>query len=220
MGTESETARGETPMRSSRVPEKSRARPSRRRERVAIASKSRPVVEAGRFGAGDVPHRVVDATVTGWPLGGEQPRGKLVGVHGEGSARTTRAIYRRLRTHACLSGRWVARIRSIRSSSHSRRKKARRPRRSPDTARETPVVEATRERSRAASSWEFERRSARSLYALRPTTCTCESRAGGVASRKTSTNVTRRVQRQEDWEKIVDEFGPNNNAIFGFATRA
>jgi hypothetical protein len=161
---------------------------------VAIASKSRPVVEAGRFEAGDVPHRVVDATVTGWPLGGEQPRGKLVGVHGEGSARTTRAIYRRLRTHACLSGRWVARIRSIRSSSHSRRKKARRPRRSPDTARETPVVEATRERSRAASSWEFERRSARSLYALRPTTCTCESRAGGVASRKTSTNVTQRVQ--------------------------
>ena len=148
MGTESETARGETPMRSSRVAEKSRARPSRRRERVAIASKSRPVVEAGRFEAGDVPHRVVDATVTGWPLGGEQPRGKLVGVHGEGSARTTRAIYRRLRTHACLSGRWVARIRSIRSSSHSRRKKARRPRRSPDTARETPVVEA-RENDRA-----------------------------------------------------------------------
>ena len=74
-----------------------------------------PWSEAGRFGAGDVPHRVVDATVTGGPLGGEQPRGKLVVVHGEGSARTTRAIYRRLRTYACLSGRRVTRIRSIRS---------------------------------------------------------------------------------------------------------
>mmetsp|Transcript_1413 Transcript_1413/g.5792 ORF Transcript_1413/g.5792 Transcript_1413/m.5792 type:complete len:208 (-) Transcript_1413:121-744(-) len=59
--------------------------------------------------------RVVDATVTGGPLGGGQPRGKLVVVHGEGSARTTRAIYRRLRTYACLSGRRVTRIRSIRS---------------------------------------------------------------------------------------------------------
>ena len=115
MGTESESRPGKSPMRSSREAGDARARAPRGRERVVIASKSRPVVEAGRFGAGDVPHRVVDATVTGGPLGGEQPRGKLVVVHGEGSARTTRAIYRRLRTYACLSGRRVTRIRSIRS---------------------------------------------------------------------------------------------------------
>lgn len=112
---ESESRPGKSPMRSSREAGDARARAPRGRERVVIASKSRPVVEAGRFGAGDVPHRVVDATVTGGPLGGGQPRGKLVVVHGEGSARTTRAIYRRLRTYACLSGRRVTRIRSIRS---------------------------------------------------------------------------------------------------------
>jgi len=190
-------------MRSSREAGDARARAPRGRERVVIASKSRPVVEAGRFGAGDVPHRVVDATVTGGPLGGEQPRGKLVVVHGEGSARTTRAIYRRLRTYACLSGRRVTRIRKYPPArSHCAGKKARRPRGSPETTLKASLVWATRERSRAASTSESERGSARPRCALRPTPCTCETRAGGVRARQTSGNVC--VDKPRGGERIVD----------------
>ena len=96
--------------------------------------------------------------------------------------------------------------------SHCAGKKARRPRGSPETTLEARLVWATRERSRAASTSESERGSARPRCALRPTPCTCETRAGGVRARQTSGNV---LTKTEGRERIVDgrRASLDNNAV-------
>ena len=128
-----------------------RARAPRGRERVVIASKSRPVVEAGRFGAGD-PHRVVGhryrRASRGWTTPREVGCGPWRRFGEDDSCDLPETAHVRLpfRSEGDANKKYPL------ARSHCAGKKARRPRGSPETTLEARLMWATRERSRAAST--------------------------------------------------------------------